>query len=119
MSMAKFNIEEMIERSRSIPYFMFLGTCVNWAKGMTDEERKEAISGCNQKIDEVKKEVEALEQGRLFCELNDAEAKKSCELHSSLNIYEAMRRAMMFPDVVSQEMDYLSRSGDFDYEEDM
>ena len=55
MSMAKFNIEEMVERFRSIPYFMFLGTCVNWTKSMTAEERQEAISGCNQKIDEVKK----------------------------------------------------------------
>lgn len=119
MSMAKFNIEDMFESSRSIPYFMFLGTCVNWTKSMTAEERQEAILGCNQKIDEINKEANALEQGRMFCELNDEEAKKSCELHSSLNIYEAMRRAMMFPDVVSQEMDYLSRSGDFDYEEDM
>lgn len=53
--MAKFNIEEMVERSRSIPYILFLGTCVNWTKSMTAEERQETISGCNQKIDEVKK----------------------------------------------------------------
>lgn len=119
MSMAKFNIEEMVERFRSIPYFMFLGTCVNWTKSMTAEERQEAISGCNQEIDEVKKDIEALEQGRLFCELDDEEAKKSCELHSSLNAYEAIRRAMMFPEIVNQEIEYISRSGDFDYEEDM
>lgn len=117
--MAKFNIEEMVERSRSIPYILFLGTCVNWTKSMTAEERQKAISGCSQKIDEVKKDIEALEQGRLFCELDDQETSKSCELHCNLNAYEAIRRAMMFPDIVNQEIEYISRSGDFDYEEDM
>lgn len=119
MNMAKFNIEEMVERSRSIPYILFLGICLNWEKSMTAEERQEAISGCNQKIDEVKKDIEALEQGRLFCELDDEETNKSCELHCSLNAYEAIRRAMMFPDIVNQEIEYISRSGDFDYEEDL
>lgn len=119
MSMAKFNIEEMVERSSSMAYFMFLGTCVNWAKGMAAEERMEVISGCNQKVNEVNNEIQSLEKGRMYGELDEEEAETSCELHSRLDAYKDIRRAMMFPDVVSQEMEYLSRSGDFDYEEDL
>lgn len=113
-----FDIEKMHERAYSTPYFLFCSICAHWALGMSVEERRKAISGCNQKIAEINKEIEELEQGRMFGELDEEEVKPDIEMHTSLDIYETMHRAMMIPEIVLAETKELLRSGDFDYEED-
>ena len=96
-----FNIDEMLAKEVSANQLML--DSAKMAQSMPAEERRKIIAECNKRIDSILSEVKAIENGRIFSELDDEEAKRDIALCDVGSRLDSILTAMIIPEEILKE----------------
>lgn len=96
-----FNIDEMLAKEVSANQLML--DSAKMAQSMSAEERRKIIAECNKRIDSIFSEVKAIENERIFSELDDEEAKRDIALCDVGSRLDSILTAMIIPEEILKE----------------
>lgn len=96
-----FNIDEILAKEVSANQLML--NSANMARSMSAEERRKIIAECNKRIDSIFGEIKAIENGRIFSELDEEEAKRDIALCDVGSRLDSILTAMIIPAEILKE----------------